>query len=70
MLAANENFLSLKEDISFIESYALAMYACLLIQIGLHMNLFIVANLCPMNICGMMSFGGLLSEQLPCFHPE
>ena len=62
MLAANETFLSLKEDISFIESYALAMYACLLIQIGLHMNLFIVANLCPMNICGMMRFGGLLSE--------
>jgi len=41
---------------------ALVMFALLLIQICLHMNLYIVAHLCSMNICGMISFGGLLSE--------
>ena len=25
-----------------------------------------VAPFCSMNICGMVSFGGLLSEKLPC----
>ena len=41
---------------------ALVMFALLLIQICLHMNLYTVAHLCSMNICGMISFGGLLSE--------
>ena len=31
MKAATDIILSLKEDISFVESYALVMYACLLI---------------------------------------
>ena len=54
--------LTLKEDTSFLESYALVNYTCLLIQIRLDMNLNTVAPLCSMNICGMISFGGLLSE--------
>ena len=54
--------LSLKEDITFVESYALVKYACLLLQIRLHMNPYTLAHICPMNICGMISFGGLLSE--------
>ena len=41
---------------------ALVMFALLLIQICSHMNLYTVAHLCSMNICGMISFGGLLSE--------
>ena len=51
--------------ISLIESFFL--YVCLLIQIWLHMNLFTVAHICLMKICCMISFGGLLSEKLPCF---
>ena len=43
------------------------MYACLLLQMRLHMNLYTVAHLCLVNIFGMISFGGLLSEELPCF---
>ena len=55
--------LTLKEDLSFVASYALVMFACLLIiQIRLHINLYTVAHLCSMNICCMISFGGLLSE--------
>ena len=27
---------------------------------------YTVAHLCPITACGMTSFGGLLSEQLPC----
>ena len=27
-----------------------------------------VAHLCPITACGMVSFGDLLSEQLPCFN--
>ena len=50
--------------ISLIESFFL--YVCLLIQIWLHMNLFTVAHICLMKICCMISFGGLLSEKLPC----
>ena len=53
--------------LSPVENYALVMYGCLLIQNRLHMNLYTVAHLCSMNICGMISFGGLLSEQLPCY---
>ena len=48
--------------LSLVESYALVMNGYLLIQIGLHMNLYTVALLCSMIICGMISFGGLLSE--------
>ena len=29
-----------------------------------------VAHLCPITACGMVSFGGLLSEQLPCFNTD
>ena len=54
--------MGLKEDIRFVEIYALVMFALLLIQICLHMNLYTVAHLCSINICGMISFGGLLSE--------
>ena len=51
--------------------HAQVMFAFLLIQICLHMNLYTVAYLCLMNICGMISFGGLLSEQLSCyFHSQ
>ena len=48
--------------LSPVENYALVMYGCLLIQNRLHMNLYTVAHLCSMNICGMISCGGLLSE--------
>ena len=59
---ANDIISYLKEDICFVESYALVLYAFCLIQIKLHVNLYTVAHLCSMNICGMISFGGLLSE--------
>ena len=52
------SYLSLKEDINHVESYALVMYSCF----RLHINLHSVAHPCLMNNCGMISFGGLLSE--------
>ena len=54
--------MGLKEDISFVEIFVLVMFAFLLTQICFHMNPYTVAYLCSMNICGMISFGGLLSE--------
>ena len=60
--------MGLKEDISFVEIYALVMFALLLIQICLHMNLYTVAHICSMNICGMISFGDLLSELVTLFY--
>ena len=45
MKVATDIILSFKEDINLVESYALVMYGCLLIQIQLHMNLHTVAHL-------------------------
>ena len=60
------------ELVTFFDSYScggvsagiwvIHTVGCLVIQIRLHMNLYKVDQFCSMNICGMVSFGGLLSE--------
>ena len=55
MKGASDITLYLEEHISLVESYALVMFGCLLKQIRLHMNLYTVAHLCSINICGMMT---------------
>ena len=65
MKAVTHIILFFKGDLNLFESCS--RYVCLFAYTNsITHESVTVAHFCSMNICGMVSFGGLLSEKLPC----